>query len=249
MTKSIFRCSSHCALILVPFLLLAFPGSAAYAKDYIRSCSAAYIITPTSIRGGRTAILPRFQGKGKVGYFNPNEARRRASRNINECIQAHWANRDSGRTPSECTESNRIYNYHFTPLSAHLRNEVCRLNKGHARITSRVSAQLYGDTGCWGNINTPTTISSNYTLTCPSWPVEENVDRPGRDMPGSPTILPQTATYHACKLACEENRSCRAWTFVKARCSDGGRPRCWLKNGVPAPRPNSCTVSGVPERM
>ena len=236
-------------IFLVSFSLLVFPGSASYARDYIRSCSAAYIVTPISIRGGNTAFLPRFQGRGKVGYYNPNEARRRASRNINECINAHWADRDSSNTPIECTESNRIYNYHFTPLSAHLRNEVCRLNKGHDRITSRVSVQKYGRTGCWGNINVPSTISSDFTVNCPSWLVEENVDRPGGNMPGSPIILSQTATYHACKLACEENSICRAWTFVSARCTNTGLPRCWLKSEVPSPQPDPCTVSGVPERM
>ena len=201
------------------------------------------------IGGGNTGFLPRFQGRGKVGYFNPNEARRRASRNINECIDAHWADRDSSNTPIECTESNRIYNYHFTPLSAHLRNEVCRLKKGHARIISREACRSTETPGCWGNINVPSTISSDFLVNCPSWSVKENVDRPGGNMHGSPIILLRVHTYHACKLACEENSICRAWTFVNARCTENGEPRCWLKSEVPSPRPDPCTVSGVPERM
>ncbi|WP_101067766.1 PAN domain-containing protein [Roseovarius salinarum] len=47
-----------------------------------------------------------------------------------------------------------------------------------------------------------------------------------------------------CAMACEQDRRCRAYTYVKPGVQ-GANARCWLKNGVPSAVSNNCCVSGV----
>ncbi len=74
-----------------------------------------------------------------------------------------------------------------------------------------------------------------------SW--EPDVDRPGMDynsfdIRGGP---------RACRNSCLSDDRCRAWTFVRSGIQ-GPSPRCWLKDGRPAPQDNDCCVSGVIRR-
>ena len=48
----------------------------------------------------------------------------------------------------------------------------------------------------------------------------------------------------ACQDACQNDPPCKAWTFVRPNTIQGPKPRCWLKNVVPAPEPATCCVSG-----
>jgi hypothetical protein len=47
-----------------------------------------------------------------------------------------------------------------------------------------------------------------------------------------------------CESACQNDKSCRAWTFVRVGVL-GPVASCFLKNQVPKPRPDDCCVSGV----
>ena len=67
-----------------------------------------------------------------------------------------------------------------------------------------------------------------------------NIDRPGGDY----LNFALDGDASTCRLACDRDRQCRAWTFVKGGIQ-GPLARCWLKNVVPAPRANPCCTSGV----
>lgn len=73
--------------------------------------------------------------------------------------------------------------------------------------------------------------------------VETGVDRPGQDYKNF-DLGTSIAGFDPCKSACAADANCKAWTFVKPGVQ-GPQARCWLKSGVPPPRPNGCCVSGV----
>jgi hypothetical protein len=81
---------------------------------------------------------------------------------------------------------------------------------------------------------------------------EENVDRPGNDFNNFDLNVPPPGSLSGpvdiCRETCQRDSNCKAWTFVKAGVQ-GPQPRCWLKNAIPAARPNNCCVSGVPVRL
>ena len=143
------------------------------ARDYTRSCNALYVVKPTSVPGGgATVSSPVFTGKGKVGYYNPNEARRRARGNLLECIRTHWSSRHPLTMPSQCTESNRVYNYPYSGLAASLGYLVCGSNRGQEQITARVEVTFRGQKGCLderaGLDPTGMTLDNNYRFVCPT---------------------------------------------------------------------------------
>lgn len=70
---------------------------------------------------------------------------------------------------------------------------------------------------------------------------EPSTDRPGMNYRN---FIPQTADPKHCKNACRKESQCRAFTYVNPGVQ-GPQPRCWLKNGAPAPTPDACCYSGV----
>jgi hypothetical protein len=215
-------------------------GNAAFAKDYTRSCSANVRFEPTSFRG--TSWSYSFSGRGTVGYYAPNTARERAAARINECYHASWDQREHAGRPTQCTESNQVYSYPYSgPIGPLLRINICRLNPGHASMVVKMWVLTDGDTGCFGNINSPWSFVDNYTVNCTGLPLEPNTDRPGMNIRHLDLAR---AEPDLCRQACEGETGCRAWTYVKPGVQ-GTSARCWLKNGVPpAQRDDNCT-SGV----
>jgi len=141
----------HASGACLTIFLIFFLSNPAYAKTYTRSCTASYYINPTSIpSGGRRLVLHRFTGKGKIGYYNPNKARRRARKNLDECVRAHWRNRHASNMPSECTESNLIYNYPYNSLEAELGHQICTANRGYDHIIASIGVSYRGKKGCDG---------------------------------------------------------------------------------------------------
>jgi hypothetical protein len=67
---------------------------------------------------------------------------------------------------------------------------------------------------------------------------EQNTDRPGGDYTHH-----ESAAWEECANACLADSRCNAWTWVKPGVQ-GPRGMCWLKDSVPARRPNNCCVSG-----
>ncbi len=68
---------------------------------------------------------------------------------------------------------------------------------------------------------------------------EYETDRPGLDYKHFKIY---STDPELCKVACDRDPKCRAWTFKKKSSSSGV---CWLKYGVPAPVRNPACVSGV----
>jgi hypothetical protein len=82
-----------------------------------------------------------------------------------------------------------------------------------------------------------------------AWGNEENIDRPGSDFSNFDVVAPGgfIGPVDSCQISCERDGRCKAWTFVRAGIQ-GPKPRCWLKDAIPAPRANNCCTSGVPMR-
>jgi hypothetical protein len=162
-------------LIVTLMLILGifFLGLVA-AKDYTRSCDCQYSMSVNAANGdpvdGPSNSYPSFSGKGTVGYYNPNEARKRARHNLDECIQAAWEHRDGVSKPTECTESNQIFSYPINNgLIPKIRMDVCNSNPDYDWFTIGISATFSGDNGCLLDRNLwNTNIISNYRVNCPS---------------------------------------------------------------------------------
>jgi hypothetical protein len=93
-------------------------------------------------------------------------------------------------------------------------------------------------------IGTIFAILFSITLLVPpvySQTTETNIDRPGMDYKNFNLSLPDPKL---CQSFCQMDTACKAWTYVKPGVQ-GQSARCWLKSGVPAPRQNTCCVSGV----
>jgi hypothetical protein len=67
----------------------------------------------------------------------------------------------------------------------------------------------------------------------------DNADRAGSDYRSFDVANPGE-----CQLACNQQRTCRAWTYVRPG-AQGSQARCYLKNAVPPATPNTCCISGV----
>jgi hypothetical protein len=102
----------------------------------------------------------------------------------------------------------------------------------------------------------PVRTTATTTRDCERWPeqfsitqvvrasppqVEPNVNRPGADY--RDFDLP-TASYEACRSACEADQKCNVYSYVKPG-AQGPKAHCWLKDNVPASRASDCCVSGV----
>jgi hypothetical protein len=68
-----------------------------------------------------------------------------------------------------------------------------------------------------------------------------NIDFPGADFVSFPV---GSTSPRTCQAACEENRDCQAYTYVKAGIQSA-TAYCYLKKNASAAVPNSCCISGV----
>ena len=74
--------------------------------------------------------------------------------------------------------------------------------------------------------------------------MERNINRPGQDLRSLDLGKPDP---NLCKNACVQEQRCVAWTYVNPGVQ-GPKPKCWLKGKVPAPRFETCCVSGVVDK-
>ena len=68
-----------------------------------------------------------------------------------------------------------------------------------------------------------------------------DTDRPGSDYRDFDLQKPE---FELCELACREDPTCKAWSYVKPGIQ-GSNARCWLKSGVPQAIVSSCCISGA----
>jgi len=71
---------------------------------------------------------------------------------------------------------------------------------------------------------------------------EYSIDRTGGDY--RDLEVPPNPTGDTCKVACEAETQCRAWTYVRPGYL-GAEARCYLKDHVMPPRHKPCCISGV----
>ncbi len=75
----------------------------------------------------------------------------------------------------------------------------------------------------------------------PSRLSEPNFDRPGMDFKNFDAASDDP---WLCESACNNDGRCKSWTYVKPGVQ-GPKARCWLKDGIPPLRSNSCCTSGI----
>lgn len=228
------------ALALLPVSLLAVVAMVAappvMARDYTRSCSATISFGPS----GGTYVSHTFTGKATVSTYRPNTARERARNNIDECLDANFAN-PHGSLPSACTPVNQVYDYPFNRLHQELALQACNANRGHTSLNINVNVAYRGDVGCllrnnsWGR-----TMVTNYRVNCAAQNFEPGTNRPRMDYREFDT----RGGWQACQAQCEAEDRCQAWVH-KAPTTPDGPGHCWLKHGVPDPQPQSGFTSGV----
>jgi hypothetical protein len=73
-------------------------------------------------------------------------------------------------------------------------------------------------------------------------PVEFGIDRRGGDF--RDFDLRSDPSGLACKAACDAEKRCRAWTYVRPGYI-GASARCYLKSKITPPRRKPCCISGV----
>lgn len=74
-------------------------------------------------------------------------------------------------------------------------------------------------------------------------PIEYSIDRTGGDYRNFE--LPKAeADGEACRVTCEGESRCRAWTYVRPGYGNPA-PRCYLKDKITRPRKKPCCISGV----
>jgi hypothetical protein len=72
--------------------------------------------------------------------------------------------------------------------------------------------------------------------------IEYSIDRRGGDY--RDFALEADTDGAACNAACEGDKRCRAWTYVRPGYI-GAAARCYLKDKIPRPRRKPCCISGV----
>lgn len=127
---------------------------------------------------------------------------------------------------------------------------VCRTTCGgesRCQAYTWVKPGIQGPSGhCWLKDSLPNIVKD---ACCDSGPrnfiskrdlrAEDKINRPGSDFKNF-----ETDAWKTCEAACAENQTCASWTYVRPGVQ-GPSGRCWLKNRVARPVPDSNTVSGV----
>ncbi len=219
--------------ILSSLITMTVSTTEASAKSYTRSCRANMEV---SYQGQQIGSL-NFTGKGTVGYFAPNKARKRAKKNIDECLSAQWNSGGTGTKPRQCTSSNKIYGYTISNMRTMLCDHFPNQNVLEDLL---VKVRYSGDKGC--NNGTIRTVVRNLDWPCvvvTSYEMETNYDRPGSDYRNFNTNSPGI-----CAVTCDRESRCRAWTWVEPEHS-GDLGKCYLKHSVPSRRRDNRCTSGV----
>ena len=125
---------------------------------------------------------------------------------------------------------------------------LCNADPGHCKAWTFVKPGVQDvNPRCWLKNAVPPKTSNNCCVSGVRVPpIESNTDRPGGDYAN--VTLPGGSNPQSCSALCDADGTCKAWTFVKAGVQ-AANPRCWLKNGVPAPRSADCCTSGVKQEL
>ena len=159
-------------------------------------------------------------------------------------IHAFGYNSDDSLTIESCVRECGRRGYKYGALQ-YSRSCVCGNSYGKYGKANNCNMKCTGDSseicgGAWAN--------SVYKIHNPKRPamipkgIEVGIDRLGGDYKSFNLPYPD---YRLCQKACEKDRKCKAWTYVKPFTIQGPIPKCWLKSQVPNPIHNSACISGV----
>jgi hypothetical protein len=135
---------------------------------------------------------------------------------------------------------------HFSAPSAFVCRTTCG-GESRCQAYTWVKPGRQGQSGvCWLKYSLPNIVKD---ACCDSGPrkyiskndlrAEDKINRPGSDFNNF-----ETDNWRTCETGCAENTNCSSWTYVRPGVQ-GPRGRCWLKNRVARPVPDSNCVSGV----
>src|SRR5262245_56046139 len=140
---------------------------------------------------------------------------------------------DPAACAARCDRDARCRAWSFSYPGAAGPNAVCWLkNRVAARVTS--SCCISGVKGA--GVVEQRRVRDNT--------IEVGIDRLGGDYHHFDT--PSESSGAACKTACEGDKRCRIWTYVRpGYLGSGASARCYLKDQLRPPRRRPCCVSGV----
>ena len=134
---------------------------------------------------------------------------------------------DPALCAARCERDQRCRAWAFSYPMTENPNAVCWLK---SRVTPRVGASC-----CVSGVRGAGVIS-------PTGPIEYSIDRVGGDYRSFD--LPPDPGGKNCLAACENDESCRAWTYLRPGYG-GGAAICYLKNRITRPQSKPCCISGV----
>ena len=135
---------------------------------------------------------------------------------------------DPAQCAARCERDPRCRAWAFSYPATESTNAVCWLK---SRVTARTPAPC-----CVSGVRGAGVIEPR------SGPVEFAVDRPGGDY--RQFDLASDPTGRICRLACESDSECRAWTYLRPGYL-GAAAHCYLKNRLTRPQRRPCCISGV----
>ena len=129
---------------------------------------------------------------------------------------------------ARCERDGRCHAWSFSYPRTENSNSVCWLKN---RVPSRTE-----DKCCVSGVRGAGVVEPR------KGPIEFSIDRFGGDYRN--LDVPAESDGAACKVACEADNKCRAWTYVRPGYF-GPAARCYLKDNITRPRSKPCCISGV----
>lgn len=138
---------------IVAVLLCLLPWDTAQAAT--GTCQARYEVVVTHVNGRpMNKVIPfgdfRSHGRGRA-Y---DRATKRAKKNAERCMQSQWYSRQSGMTPFDCQDQQRISGYRINDFQRTLKKKICKAlkplhcNSDRAEIRYSIFAVVDGGSGC-----------------------------------------------------------------------------------------------------
>jgi len=140
-------------IVLFAALLCLLPLSTTWAAS--GTCQARYEVVVTHVNNRPMNKVIQFgefqsQGRGPI----PPQAAMHARKNAEHCMQTQWHGRQSGMTPYECQDQQRISGYRIQNFEKTLKREICQAlkplscDRERAEIRYSIFSVVDGERGC-----------------------------------------------------------------------------------------------------
>ncbi len=119
------------------------------------TCQARYEVMVTHVNGrsvNKVIHFGEFQSHGRAPAFA--RATKKAKKNAERCMQSQWYDRQSGMTPFDCQDQQRVSSYRIQDFKRTLKKEICQALKplhcsgDRAEIRYSIFAVVDGGSGC-----------------------------------------------------------------------------------------------------